>query len=401
MRERVGPHCGIVAGRDAPRLSYKFQRLREELRSAILGGEFGTRLPGERALGRRFHANPKTVNKALCDLSSEGLVVRHIGRGTFVAERDGQSAESERRRRFQCLLPAASNGAAGLPTALDTIREILEKQGHDFEWTRAGATHADGIIALPSWKPRTRRATDGLLCCPLHPLSGGSGHLGEDAVVEALRRQVSVVVLGAYARGAKLNAVVPDFADAGFQAVDYLCRLGCGVVVALHNGTVSREATMALNGCRTAATRHGGELTERALPPADGGEPAGWLEAARPKPDASRSWDPATRLGVVCVGDDALRMAMSDPRAASLRESGQMTITSVPESASRLARDLGLTAYEVDADLIASWAARLLVEVRPGDQPVEVVVPGRMQLRSGRGHPGTTKLAAQVSHAGV
>src|SRR5205823_5600576 len=65
--------------------SYKFQRLREQLREAIATGEFTGRLPGERDLGRRFCANAKTINKALSDLSAEGLVIRHIGRGTFVA----------------------------------------------------------------------------------------------------------------------------------------------------------------------------------------------------------------------------------------------------------------------------------------------------------------------------
>jgi hypothetical protein len=64
--------------------SYKFQRLREKLRSAIASGELSGKLPGERALAKRFHVNAKTLSKALTDLAAEGVLDRSIGRGTYV-----------------------------------------------------------------------------------------------------------------------------------------------------------------------------------------------------------------------------------------------------------------------------------------------------------------------------
>src|SRR5712691_6694023 len=67
-----------------PALSYKFQRLRERLRSAVASGELTGKLPGERSLARRFHVNAKTLSKALTDLAAEGLLHRSIGRGTYV-----------------------------------------------------------------------------------------------------------------------------------------------------------------------------------------------------------------------------------------------------------------------------------------------------------------------------
>ena len=74
-----------------PQLSYKYQRLRERLRTAISTGELSGRLPGERTLSRRFRVNAKTLSKALTDLAAEGLLQRSIGRGTYVA---GQTPES-------------------------------------------------------------------------------------------------------------------------------------------------------------------------------------------------------------------------------------------------------------------------------------------------------------------
>src|SRR5688572_7227255 len=65
-------------------MSYKFQRLREKLRAAIASGELAGKLPGERALAKRFHVNAKTLSKALTDLAAEGVLDRSIGRGTYV-----------------------------------------------------------------------------------------------------------------------------------------------------------------------------------------------------------------------------------------------------------------------------------------------------------------------------
>lgn len=64
-------------------MSYKFQRLRERIRQAVVSGELSGKLPGERALARRFHVNAKTLSKALTDLAAEGLLDRSIGRGTY------------------------------------------------------------------------------------------------------------------------------------------------------------------------------------------------------------------------------------------------------------------------------------------------------------------------------
>src|SRR5579864_2222915 len=74
LRQRIAPSG----------MSYKFQRLREKLRHAIISGELSGKLPGERALARRFHVNAKTLSKALTDLAAEGLLDRSIGRGTYV-----------------------------------------------------------------------------------------------------------------------------------------------------------------------------------------------------------------------------------------------------------------------------------------------------------------------------
>ncbi|WP_028035379.1 FadR/GntR family transcriptional regulator [Chelativorans sp. J32] len=65
------------------------QAIYRDLKAAIMNGSFeaGSRLPTERALADRFGAARNTVRKTMNQLVEEGLIERHVGRGTFVAER--------------------------------------------------------------------------------------------------------------------------------------------------------------------------------------------------------------------------------------------------------------------------------------------------------------------------
>ena len=79
-----GPEPSAGGSAAQSRMSYKYQRLREKLRQAVTTGELTGKLPGERALAKRFHVNAKTLSKALTDLAAEGVLDRSIGRGTYV-----------------------------------------------------------------------------------------------------------------------------------------------------------------------------------------------------------------------------------------------------------------------------------------------------------------------------
>jgi hypothetical protein len=94
---------GIATDTPHTGLSYKFQRLREKLRQAIASGEFNGKLPGERALAKRFHVNAKTLSKALTDLAAEGVLDRSIGRGTYVK---GQAPATTSVKRWLVLCDA-------------------------------------------------------------------------------------------------------------------------------------------------------------------------------------------------------------------------------------------------------------------------------------------------------
>ena len=75
-------------GRNRPRVP-KYLRLSDCIAGAVEAGELkpGERLPGESELAEALPASLGTIQRGLAILAEQGIVVRHHGRGTFVAER--------------------------------------------------------------------------------------------------------------------------------------------------------------------------------------------------------------------------------------------------------------------------------------------------------------------------
>ncbi|SNR68630.1 FadR/GntR family transcriptional regulator [Puniceibacterium sediminis] len=69
----------------------------EKLREFIQEGDYtaGDRLPAERDLTVRLEMSRTELRKALDALEREGFIWRHVGKGTFVAEPDGNRASDE------------------------------------------------------------------------------------------------------------------------------------------------------------------------------------------------------------------------------------------------------------------------------------------------------------------
>lgn len=68
-----------------------YVRIQERIRAAIAGGKMsvGDRIWSEAELAKEYGTTRSTVRHALDKLVFEGLIVRHVGRGSFVADRVG------------------------------------------------------------------------------------------------------------------------------------------------------------------------------------------------------------------------------------------------------------------------------------------------------------------------
>jgi DNA-binding FadR family transcriptional regulator len=92
------------------------QALRQFVADGLNQGQLGpgARLPTERELVEQFHAPRSAIRRALDGLEQDGVVVRHVGRGTFLAP---------------TLHPAAATAPADTsPAEIMQVRMLLEPQ---------------------------------------------------------------------------------------------------------------------------------------------------------------------------------------------------------------------------------------------------------------------------------
>ncbi len=116
------------------------QAIYHDLKSAIVSGEYGvgSRLPTERALADHFGAARNTVRKTLNQLTDEGLIVRHVGRGTFVRNRVSSDEFTlaellEARLLFEPNLPDVVVERM-TPDLIEDMEASLERLRHAENW---------------------------------------------------------------------------------------------------------------------------------------------------------------------------------------------------------------------------------------------------------------------------
>ena len=383
MQPSIPLRAQSLAADRPSQLSYKFQRLRERLRAAILNGTFQEKLPGERELGRRFNVNAKTVNKALSDLASEGLLIRHIGRGTFLAGSPQASAPSPP-AVLRCLRAVAPQSTSSSTQLVEELCRAAALRGLTLDDLPVRLAAA-GEVRLADWPSHTRRFTGALICIPQSPLSGAAGHLNEELILEAYRRHVPVVVMGALRDGPKVNTVVSDYVDAGYRLAEHLIQVGCERVVAAH-ARQCRESAAVLNGCQAAGTRYGRRLDECCLDLArENEEPQRDPAIIRPLGPGENSEPSGAMTGVLCIGTEALQAVRGDERFMQRWQGGTAALACLLDPGDPTARDLAITAYEVLPGQLARWAVWLAAEARPGQRPLERIIPGTLRIRQSIG----------------
>ena len=107
------------AGDGTPAFSPLYQQIKTLLLQSLQQGEWkpGEVIPSEMELAARFRVSQGTVRKAVDELAAENLLVRHQGRGTFVATH----AEQRVRYRFLRLQPDNGTMAEEGPAERDFV----------------------------------------------------------------------------------------------------------------------------------------------------------------------------------------------------------------------------------------------------------------------------------------
>ena len=116
-----------------PRSGVPFYRqIIDHVKQAVVSGrlEPGDQLPTVRQLAVDLSINPNTVARAYQMLEMEGVVTTQIGTGTFIAEKEIELSEVERRRKLDTLCTEFLARAAAYGFGLDELIEALaERKG--------------------------------------------------------------------------------------------------------------------------------------------------------------------------------------------------------------------------------------------------------------------------------
>ncbi|OWZ83109.1 GntR family transcriptional regulator [Natranaerobius trueperi] len=84
----------------------------------------GTKLPTERELSERLQVSRNTVSMAYKELQTEGVIVCHQGRGTFVSEQDDKLKQQSRKERLLKIIDVSIEEAIQLGFSLDEFLDI-------------------------------------------------------------------------------------------------------------------------------------------------------------------------------------------------------------------------------------------------------------------------------------
>lgn len=357
----MSPEQGGEA-RSAAVPNYKYQRLREHLRDAIARGELQGKLPGERVLAQRYQVNAKTINKALSDLASDGLLVRYIGRGTFVKP-PGQAAPGVTASSRTFAWAGPWNGPAGTTTSL--FHEAAERfRTHGYRLERVLFPRDTGpVVSETHFPPRLLRRIAGLALFDAQP--------SDDLLAVLNRRHIPLVLTSNRHPRVRTGAVLPDYAHGVFELTGHLIQLGHRRIQLIVGEDLLPGAESAEGGYVAAMRRYGlGPRPTLVIRPGFDG-----LDIL-----------PMTQgpTALLCVGGRVARDAIQHLQRHGLNVPEQISVATLTESSAPGLPRPDMTLYEVSTERLVHWTAELLLDAQAGQRPRVAIVPG--SLRAG----GTT-----------
>lgn len=237
--------------------SRKYETVKDMIRQHIEENslDVGTRLPTERELATQFGVSRPTVTRALNDLVVEGLIVRKVGSGSYVAE----TRSSDKAKTLGLLVPGLGRGEIFEPVCAK-IAERAASEGLTLSWggSSIDGHHRNELVQIA--ENFVSQRVDGVFFQPLelHPESEQTNA----AVVKLLAaHNIPVVLLDAdylpFPQHSQLDLVGIDNIRAGFIATKHLIGRGAERIDFVVRPFTARTAVLRRQGYRLALVEHG------------------------------------------------------------------------------------------------------------------------------------------------
>jgi len=343
-----------------------YQQIREILRTEIMENMLpGERLAAERELARRFDANRATVSRAIASLVNEGLLVRRVGRGTFVAHGE-ESAARARTRTVGLVMPyICGDFPAGI---VRSAVRALRNRGYKtvlFDSEDSIHAEADEIDRL------AREGLDGALVMPVE--RPDNIHLFN----RVARIGVPLVFLDRKPLGLEADLVASDNFKGAYEATTRLIERG-HKRIAHFTWIIDRQCTSISErrqGYEQALIDHGiSPDPELVCPPA--AHPDGSMQFRYALAYLRNSQDPVT--AVFALHDEFVLRAVCAVAALGLRVPDDVAVAGFFDGPFYPVQDVPIIKVVQRQEEIGRAAAELLIRRIEGDGPEEpqtILVP--------------------------
>ncbi|MEX2261300.1 MAG: GntR family transcriptional regulator [Bryobacteraceae bacterium] len=190
--------------------------LSEEINRGLY--EESGRLPSERSLAERFGVSRTSVRESLNALVQDGVLVRIVGKGTFIASASNglQSAALEATGHLAFLIGENIFHFVqpGYSRVLVGAEQFCRQQGYRLLFHSVGEEEDDPNLGLPQGHP------DGVQGCLV------AGGLRKKTLDRLLEWQVPIVLTDLIVQDENTSVVGPDYASGTKQALEHLAGLG-------------------------------------------------------------------------------------------------------------------------------------------------------------------------------
>ena len=224
-----------------------YLQFKETLRQMLLEKDLhpGNKIPSERALSEQYKVCRITVNRAVSELITEGLLYREKAKGTFVASHKQKKLAEDRKRIGVCFLDIYNITHPYFSKLVNSINASCNKNGYSLQ---VFSTHASEIDETPFIRDIKSRDLSALL-----PAS----RMGLRNILLLKEMNVPFVWINHDIPEEDINCVLVDYFSAAFEAVKHLIGLGHKHIGLIRGSKDNRDTIFSLPGYKLALEEHG------------------------------------------------------------------------------------------------------------------------------------------------
>jgi len=341
----------------------KASQLEGILKRQITQGHYhaGDKFPSERALAEKYRLSKLTVSKVLSNLSTQGLLYREQGKGTYISqELPSLSSSSRRIALVTRKSPDSRESDPFLSRLVDGILSSCKERDYTMQLSRF--TDMDTIDRESVLSPGVK----GLILGSLIDLK---------IALKVREMGIPLVWVDNEATGVELNCVCTDYFRCGYLGGEHLIKLGhkkIGLIIGPPNLWMSKMVHL---GYRTALENYGIAFEDSLVKPGEFGSEGGYRRVRE-------LLNTKKRLTAVYVAGDVMALgAMNAILDSGMIIPGDIAVVGQGAILPPTMFQIPLTTLDTKIQRRGELAAELLIDIMEGKNIPESIITIKPELK--------------------